>query len=73
MMHVWFTLGVILLGVGAFVAIIWLAERKAKAELLEQQYDDDLRRLKDALDADARARERIARDGLLQDDGHRRD
>lgn len=73
MTHVWFTLGVVLLGVGAFVAIVWLAERKAKAELMEQQYYDDLRRLKDALDADARARERIDRDGLLQDDGHRRD
>lgn len=73
MLHTWLTFGVVLLGVGAFVAIVWLAERKAKAELREQQYDDDLRRLKGALEADARARERIARGELLQDDGHRRD
>lgn len=73
MTHVWFTLSVIVLGVGAFIAIVWLAERKGKAELRQEQQDEEMRRLRDAIEADARARERIARGELLADDGHRRD
>lgn len=73
MTHVWFTLSVLVLGVGAFVAVIWLAERKGKAELRQEQRDEEMRRLRAAVEADARARERIARGELLQNDGHRRD
>ena len=58
---------------GLFAGIVWLAERKAKAELLEEQRDEELRRLQDAIEADVRARERISRGELLQNDGHRRD
>lgn len=73
MIHVWLTLSVIALGIGAFVAVIWLAERKARAELKQEQRDDEMRRLRDAIEADARGRERVARGELLADDGHRRD
>lgn len=73
MTHVWFTLAVLVAGVGAFIAVVWLAERKGKAELRQEQRDEELRRLRDAIEADARARERIARGELLADDGHRRD
>lgn len=73
MMHVYLTLGVTALGVLAFGGIIWLAERKARAELRQEQHDDEMRRLRDAIEADARARERIARGELLSNDGHRRD
>lgn len=73
MTHVWFTLSVLVIGVGAFVAVIWLAERKGKAELRQEQRDEEMRRLRAAVEADARARERIARGELLQNDGHRRD
>lgn len=73
MTHVWFTLSVLVLGIGAFVAVVWLAERKGKAELREEQRDEEMRRLRAAVEADARARERIARGELLQNDGHRRD
>ena len=73
MTHVWFTFLVLALGVVAFAAVIWLAERKGKAELREEQRDEEMRRLRAAVEADARARERIARGELLQNDGHRRD
>jgi uncharacterized membrane protein len=65
--------GAILAIVGVFFGVIWLAERKGKAELREEQHDEELRRLQDAIEADARARERIARGELLQNDGFRRD
>jgi hypothetical protein len=65
--------GAILAIVGVFFGVIWLAERKAKAELREEQRDEELRRLQDAIEADVRARERIARGELLQNDGFRRD
>ena len=65
--------GAILAIVGVFFGVIWLAERKGKAELQEEQRDEELRRLQDAIEADARARERIARGELLQNDGFRRD
>jgi uncharacterized membrane protein len=65
--------GAILAIIGVFFGVIWLAERKGKAELREEQRDEELRRLQDAIEADARARERIARGELLQNDGFRRD
>ena len=58
---------------GVFVGVVWLAERKAKAELLEEKRREDDERLRTAIEADSRSRERIARGELLQDDGHRRD
>jgi uncharacterized membrane protein len=65
--------GAILAIVGVFFGVIWLAERKGKAELREEQRDEELRRLQDAIEADVRARERIARGELLHDDGFKRD
>jgi hypothetical protein len=59
--------------VGVFFGVIWLAERKGKAELREELRDEELRRLQDTIEADVRARERIARGELLQNDGFRRD
>jgi cbb3-type cytochrome oxidase subunit 3 len=58
---------------GVFVGVVWLAERKAKAELREEQRDAEMQRLRDAIEADARGRERIARGELLQNDGYKRD
>ena len=64
--------GAILAIIGVFFGVIWLAEREGKAELQEEQRDEELRRLQDAIEADVRARERIARGELLQNDGFRR-
>lgn len=58
---------------GLFAGIIWLAERKAKAELESEGAYEAIRKLREAVEADARGRERIARGELLQDDGHKRD
>jgi len=58
---------------GVFVGVVWLAERKAKAELLEEQRREDDERLREAIEADARSRERIARGELLANDGFKRD
>jgi len=58
---------------GVFVGVVWLAERKAKSELREEQRDAEMQRLRDAIEADARGRERIARGELLQNDGYKRD
>jgi hypothetical protein len=65
--------GAIISIIGVFAGVIWLAERKGASELLEEQRDEELRRLQDTIEADVRARERIARGELLQNDGHRRD
>lgn len=45
----------------------------ASSNLRAKQAEDANRRLKDAIEADSRGRERIARGELLNDDGHRRD
>ena len=58
---------------GLFAGVVWLAERKGKAELLEEQRREDDERLRQAIEADARSRERIARGELLQNDGFKRD
>lgn len=58
---------------GAIAIIVWLAERKGKAELVEKMRDEELRKLREAVEADIRARERFARGELLNDDGHKRD
>ena len=65
--------GAILAIVGVFAGVIWLAERKAKAELNAELDREAIERLREAIAADKRARERIARGELLHDDGHRRD
>jgi hypothetical protein len=65
--------GVAVTIIALFGGIVWLAERKAKADLLEEQRNAEMDRLRAAIEADARGRERIARGELLQDDGHRRD
>ena len=65
--------GAILGIVGVFFGVIWLAERKAKAELNAELDREAIERLREAIAADKRARERIARGELLNDDGFRRD
>lgn len=56
-----------------FWGLMWMAERKALAELKLEQQADGLAKLREAINADARGRERLARGELLQDDGHKRD
>ena len=65
--------GAILAIVGVFAGVVWLAERKAEAELKAELDREAIERLREAIEADKRARERIARGELLHDDGHRRD
>jgi hypothetical protein len=65
--------GAILAIVGVFFGVIWLAERKAEAELKAELDREAIERLREAIEADKRARERIARGELLHDDGFRRD
>ena len=65
--------GAILAIVGVFAGVIWLAERKGAAELKAELDHEAIIRLRASLEADVRARERIARGELLQNDGHRRD
>jgi len=70
-----------LLAVGGFVAAIaalfwglmWTVDKKVLAELKLEQQANDLDKLRAAIEADARGRERFARGELLQDDGHKRD
>ena len=64
--------GAILSILGVFAGVVWLAERKAKAELTAELDREAIERLREAIQADNRARERIARGELLHDDGHRR-
>ena len=56
-----------------FAGVVWLAERKAAAELKLDLSDEANERLRNAIEADARGRERIARGELLNNDGYRRD
>jgi len=65
--------GAILAIIGVFAGVIWLAERKARAEVRQELDIEAIIRLRTAIEADARARERIARGELLNDDGHKRD
>ena len=66
-----------LMAVGAGIAIfltVYIKGRKdASASLRAKQASDFNRRLKDAIEADTRGRERIARGELFNDDGHKRD
>ena len=66
-----------LMAIGAGIAIfttVYLKGRKdASSALRAKQASDSNRRLRDAIEADIRGRERIARGELLNDDGHKRD
>lgn len=73
MTNVILTFAVVGLGVAAFAAIIWIADRRGRAEQMRKELEEAQRRLKDAIEADARGRERIARGELLSNDGYRRD
>jgi CHASE3 domain sensor protein len=68
-----FVFGVVVATLALFAGVVWLAERKADAETKVDQHEEAVRRLRAAIEADARGRERIARGELLNDDGHRRD
>jgi hypothetical protein len=65
--------GAIISIIGVFAGVIWLAERKGAAELKAELDHEAIVRLRASLEADVRARERIARGELLQNDGFRRD
>lgn len=65
--------GAVVAIVAVFAGVVWLAERKGAALEREEQRNAEMQRLRDALEADSRARERLARGELLQDDGFRRD
>jgi hypothetical protein len=62
---------------GAAIAFIFAfyvkARNDGKETLRREQENERNRRLRDAVEADTRARERIARGELLNDDGHKRD
>jgi hypothetical protein len=61
-------------GAVAFLSVAyWKARSDGKEALRRQQANEANRRLRNAIEADGRARERIARGELLHDDGHRRD
>lgn len=73
MTHILLTFTIAAVGGLVFFGVVWLAERKGRAELRQEQHDENMRQLQDAIEADARARERIARGELLSNDGYRRD
>jgi hypothetical protein len=65
--------GFVVFTLALFWGLMWTVDKKALAELKLEQQANDLDKLRKAIEADARGRERIARGELLQDDGHRRD
>ena len=65
--------GAVVAIIALFAGVVWLAERKAAAELREELDREAIERVRAALEADARERGRIDGGGLLQNDGHRRD
>ncbi len=73
MMEVAIILGAVVAILALFGGVVWLAERKARAELLEEERREAQERLREAIEADARSRERIARGELLANDGFKRD
>ena len=74
---IWRSFGRWLAAAGAAVAMLFAVYIKArndgKEALRREQEDERNRRLRNAVEADARGRERIARGELLNNDGHRRD
>ena len=77
MTWIWHSFGRWLAAAGAAVAMLLAVYIKArndgKETLRREQEDERNRRMRDAVEADARGRERIARGELLNNDGHRRD
>lgn len=69
----WISISFLAVGALAMFALIWMARQNGKAEQQQRQHDEDMRRLRNVIEADARSRERIARGELLQDDGFKRD
>ena len=61
-----------IMALGAGVAIFMTVYLKGRKDASTKQISDSNRRLRDAIEADTRARERIARGELLNDDGHKR-
>ena len=61
-----------LMAVGAGIAIFTTVYLKGRKDASAKQISDSNRRLRDAIEADTRGRERIARGELLNDDGHKR-
>lgn len=59
-------------GAAIFLTVYVKGRRDASASLRAKQANDFNRRLRDAIEADTRGRERIARGELLNDDGHKR-
>ena len=62
-----------IMALGAGVAIFMTVYLKGRKDASTKQISDSNRRLRDAIEADTRGRERIARGELLNDDGHKRD
>jgi hypothetical protein len=54
-------------------AAYWKARSDGKDALRHEQIEESQRRTRNALEADARARDNISRGGLYENDGHRRD
>lgn len=71
--RIYAALAAIALTVGAFITVYVKGRKDASERLRLKQAEDANRRLRDAIQADARGRERIARGELLNDDGHKRD
>ena len=61
-----------IMALGAGVAIFMTVYLKGRKDASAKQISDSNRRLRDAIEADTRGRERIARGELLNDDGHKR-
>ena len=62
-----------LIAVGAAVAGIFAVYLTGRRDARDRIISQQSKRLRDAIEADTRARERIARGELLNDDGHKRD
>lgn len=65
--YAWIAAGIA--GLGVFLAIYL----KGRGDAKQADAARNNRRLRDAIEADVRGRERIARGELLNDDGHKRD
>ena len=61
-----------IMALGAGIAIFMTVYLKGRKDASAKQISDSNRRLRDAIEADTRGRERIARGELLNDDGHKR-
>ena len=61
-----------LIAVGAAVAGIFAVYLTGRRDARDHIISQQSKRLRDAIEADTRARERIARGELLNDDGHKR-